>query len=205
MNIQGSAEWLRDRCGHPTASEFDRILTPKTMKPSASADDYMAEIVADIIRGGPEDIKSFVTKEMERGNLMEPEARRYYTFTTGNEVQQVGHCLSDDGKFGMSPDGLIGLKDGIAEGGLELKCPLGKTHVKYLANGGGLPSDYRCQVHGQLIVGNLKWVDFLSYCSPLPPFLVRVVPDEFTELLKKALADFCVRLDELTAKVRNMS
>jgi hypothetical protein len=38
---QLSDEWHRLRMGIPTASEFGRIITPKTMKLSAQAPEYM--------------------------------------------------------------------------------------------------------------------------------------------------------------------
>ena len=62
------------------------------------------------------------------------------------------------------------------DGLLELKCPREDTHLLYLARG-VLPTDYKAQVQGQLWVTGRAWVDFMSYCPELPPFLIRVEPD----------------------------
>ena len=52
---QGYAEWVAARLGIPTASCFDKIITPKTMKPSASADKYAWELIAERVLGRPVD------------------------------------------------------------------------------------------------------------------------------------------------------
>ena len=52
---QGSAEWALSRLGIPTASCYDRLLTPKTRKPSASRHAYRAELMAEWLMGQPLD------------------------------------------------------------------------------------------------------------------------------------------------------
>ena len=42
---QGSPEWALIRAGVLTASNFDRILTPKTRKPSAQRDAYLLSLI----------------------------------------------------------------------------------------------------------------------------------------------------------------
>ena len=48
---QGSDEWIQARLGIPTASQFHRIITPKTMKPAASAEGYIDQLVAEYLLG----------------------------------------------------------------------------------------------------------------------------------------------------------
>lgn len=193
---QYSPEWWRLRRGVPTASEFGRILTPKTMKLASAADDYVCELVGDIACLSS-DYAAFrpTSKAMDAGTLTEPEARRYYEMETGQDVQQVGFCMTDDERFGCSPDGLVG-----EDGGLELKCPLLKTQAAYLMDG-GLPAEYRAQVHGCLIITGRAWWDFLSYAPGLDPLLIRVTPDEYTLALRGALEIFWVRFQEAKAKL----
>lgn len=182
---QLSAEWFELRRGRPTASQFGRIITAKTMKLAAAADEYIAELLAETYHVGPlSDIAAPPSRAMLHGTNTEPEARAWYSLERNVDVQEVGFVTTDDGRFGASPDGLMGV-----DGGLELKCPQGKTQVGYLL-AGELPSEYRAQCHGQLIVTGRKWVDFLSYCPGLPPLLVRVEPDGFTEALRAALDQF---------------
>lgn len=190
--VQYSPDWYELRRGLPTASAADRIITAVTGKKSGGQRAYMCELAADIACLTP----NFFTERqdrpksyaMENGTNTEPEARRFYEMEREATVQQVGFCLSDCGRFGCSPDGLVGEPDAW-KGGLELKCPLLKTQAEYLLDS-TLPSEYRPQCHFQLIVTGLPWIDFLSYSPGLPPLLVRVEPDAYTATLRGILADF---------------
>ena len=195
---QGTPEWVQLRLGVPTASNFDKIMTPAKMQLSKSADKLIATLIGDKLSPFlPERIETFTSKPMEWGQQTEEEARRYYEMEKGCTVQNGGFCLSDDGMIGCSPDGLIG-----EDGGLELKCPLPGTHVQYLLDG-GLPEEYKCQVHGCLIVTGRSWWDFMSYSIGLPPFLIRVTPDAYTAKLKSVIYDeFLPRFDVLLKKVQ---
>jgi len=197
---QYSVEWWQAKKGVPSASNFDRILTAKTGKASAQAEDYIAELIADLHTDLlPERAELAGTRAMRNGLELEPEARRWYALVRDVDVQRVGFCVTDDGRFGCSPDGLVG-----DEGGLELKCPLGKTQVKYL-RAGTLPDEYRPQVHGALIVSGRPWWDFLSYCPGLPPLLIRVRPDDYTERLRQALESFWADYKTALANIRTYS
>jgi hypothetical protein len=57
-HVQGSDEWLQSRLGKPTASNFGKLITP-TGKPSASADGYINELIAQRITG---ELPEFYTK-----------------------------------------------------------------------------------------------------------------------------------------------
>lgn len=182
---QGSEEWFEARRGRPTASNFDRIVTSVKGDLSKSCRDYIAELIGEI--GTPDRSlvpEKYISPAMVAGIQMEPEARKWYCFHRDIEVQQVGLIITEDGRFGASPDALVG-EDGL----LELKCPQPKAHVNYLLDG-KLPDNYRQQVHGQLWVSGRKWVDFCSYCHGFDPLLVRVEPDAYTEKLGAALNEF---------------
>ncbi len=195
---QGSPEWWEARRGVPTSSNFDRILTAKTLKPSAQAEDFICELIGDRLSPYlPENAESYTSNAMRHGQETEAEARRFYTMETGLAVHQVGFCLTDDRRFGCSPDGLV-----FDEGGLELKCPLPKTHAKYLLKPASLIDDYRLQVHGSLIVTGRQWWDVMSYAIGFHPVLIRVTPDETTEKLRAALEEFHGRLIAALAKVK---
>lgn len=195
---QLSQEWWEARRGVPSASNFGRILTPAKRGYAKGARSYAYELIAELVALNPPWLSNqgtpFRSTAMQNGVDTEPEARGYYTMTTGNEVCQVGFCLTDDGRFGCSPDGLVG-----DEGGLELKCPDLKTQVEYLDRG-VLPPEYAGQVHGQLIVTGRKWIDFLSYAPGLPAFLLRITPDDFTEALAAGLDEFWDEYSDLKRK-----
>lgn len=190
---QRSAEWYSIRSGVPTASEFDKIVTMSGAR-SKQREKYLYRLAGEKVSGIVEE--SFQSAAMERGVKMEAEARDIYQFITGNEVEQVGFCLHDDG-FGCSPDGLVG-KDGM----IEIKCPSVHTHVEYLLNG-FLPSDYFQQVHGQLLVTGRKWCDFVSYYPAIKPLIVRVNLDQkFALGLRAELAEFCTELEKTINKIK---
>ena len=187
---QGSPEWFEARKGLPTASCFSKIITPKTGKLSASVDAYIAELIAETKEDTTEQIRSYW---MERGRLLEGEARAWYEFETDSDVEQVGLILNHG--VGYSPDGLADPK-----GGLEIKCPMPKTHIKYLM-AGEIPIEYKPQLHGGLYVAELDWIDFLSYCPGYNPLLIRVVPDDYTKQLAEALAIFLERYEAAKKRV----
>ena len=122
-----------------------------------------------------------------RGTRLEPDAIAAYERKTGHKVTQVGLCVHDSGHFGASPDGLIGSMENLAWlHGLEIKCPEGKTHLKYL-RAGVVPNDYVAQVQCSLAVTGLEFWDFWSYHPNLPPLMVRTYRDDFTQRLEAGL------------------
>lgn len=181
---QYSPEWWDVRRGVPTASNFGRIMTPATRKPSSQAAGYICQLIAEQADPHYADVDSYVSAAMKNGTMMEPEARAFYTFERDADVTEVGFCLTDDGRFGASPDGLVG-----DDGTLELKSPMHKTHVEYLL-AGVVPPAYLPQVHGQIIVTGRAWCDFMSYARGLPPLLIRVERDDYTADLEAALDVF---------------
>lgn len=192
---QYTPEWDAIRRGIATASGASKIITPAKGELSKSMVDYAYELIADTydpMYGYRED---YVSAAMKNGIVMEPEARRWYEFEADCDVEQVGFCLTDDHRFGCSPDGLVG-----ECGGLELKTPLLKTHARYLAEN-EMPNEYKPQVHWSLIVTGREWWDFMSYAPGLPPFRCRVVPDEYTDKLRVAMEAFWTQFQEIKQKV----
>lgn len=195
---QYSDEWWDVRRGIPTCSEFKRIITPTTHKLAGASSNYINFLIAQKIRMTP---NFFTERPMSRamrdGVALEPQARNFYAFDRSVEVQQVGFCLSDCGRYGGSPDGLVG-----EDGGLELKCPKVETHVRYLLER-KLPDEYASQVHGHLLVSGRKWWDFMSYVGPdVDPFIIRVEPNEFTRALKVVLEQFLEKYEKTIAKLK---
>ena len=167
---QGSREWIEARLGIPTASEFKRILTPggKLAKPRS---EYVWELVAEWALGEP--VTKFGGNDWtERGQVLEPEARKFYSFQRDLKPRTVGLIYRDEDRMcGCSPDGLVG-----DNGLIELKCPMAGNHLQYLV-GDSVPSKYAMQVQGQLWVSGRAWCDFVSYYPGLPVFIKRVEPD----------------------------
>jgi exodeoxyribonuclease (lambda-induced) len=163
---------------------FDKILTPANLKPSRSAYGYQMKLLGEFLRGKPDE--TFQSEWMNRGHEVEQEAREAYTLLTGSDVTTAGFCLEDGGRYGCSPDGLV-------EGGsLQVKCPSPGVHVGYLLSG-GIPTTYRLQHLGELLVTGHEWIDFMSYHPDLDSLIVRLYRSEIKdelEILHNALVAF---------------
>ncbi len=192
---QRSNEWFQAKLGIPSASNFDKIITASG-KPSAQSKNYMYKLAGEKVSNFVEE--GHQSAAMLRGIELEEEARQMYQIVSGNEVEQVGFCITEgEAVFGCSPDGLIG-DDGL----VEVKCPLIHTHVGYLMDN-KLPNEYFQQVQGQLLVTGRKWCDFVSYFPGLKPLIVRVERDnEFLKLLEAELVLFCKKLTETIEKLK---
>lgn len=185
--VQGTTEWLALRAGIPTASCFDKILTP-TGKASTQAAKYMHQLLAERMMGHP--VTEFVSTWMDRGQQLEAEAVAYYELQRDAETTKIGLVTNDARTIGASPDRFVG-DDGL----LEIKVPKESTHVGYLLTH-EIDAEYRPQVQGQLWVTGRRWSDVLSYHPEMPPALVRVARDEaYIELLDRAVGEFSRRLE----------
>lgn len=193
---QGTPEWEAARIGIPTASRFDEILTPKTLKPSTSATKYRSQLLAEWLCGTSIDF-SGNSGFMDRGKEMEPEARAWYEFSRKCEIDRVGFVLRDDGETGGSPDGLVGV-----DGGIEIKCPAIHTHIGYLLEPATLVSDYRGQTQGYMYLTGRAWWDVISYHPDLPKVVQRIPRDEeYIAALDRALNVF---IEYLTAAKKQL-
>lgn len=113
------------------------------------------------------------TRDMERGVLAEPFARKEYAKHVGDPVSEVGFMVrtEDEWTLGYSPDALVG-HDGL----LEVKAPRTKGHVLTVVDG-SVPDYYMPQLQAGLLVSGRAWIDFLPYVSGLPLWVTRVYPD----------------------------
>lgn len=206
--VQGKHDWFEARCGRVTASEMADALSLNTRGPlsgitSAKRETLKAFLVGEILTGSPDEM-GYVSRYMERGTEMEPEAREMYEDAFETMVVQLGFVIHPtNDRSGCSPDGLIG-----ADGGVEFKVPGIANHVKYL-NEGILPEEYEPQVMWNLACTGRTWWDFVSYCPEIPKwepcrlFRVRVEANakriaEMEDGVDKFLSD----TDALLASIR---
>jgi hypothetical protein len=185
---QRSQQWYDARRGMATCSRFDSILTPKTAKPSSAQETLINELLAETMLPPEQGVIRGMTAEMEQGVILEAEARCCFELEFAKApVKEVGFVIASNGLYGGSPDALVG-----EDSGCEIKCPAGHTHISYIREG-VLPSEYKCQVHGYMIVTGRKQWDFFSYCRNLPPFHLTINRDEFTAKLESELATFVAK------------
>lgn len=145
------------------------------------------------------------TWAMKRGKELEPLARAAYEAHTGYKVTEVGFISHDCDGFGVSPDGLIcevtkhrftyhgGTGESTCEPieakplhGLELKCPVARTMLKWL-DAGTLPDEHKLQVHASMAASGLDRWDFFAWHPELVPLHLIVKRDEFTEQVLSGL------------------
>lgn len=192
---QNTPEWLELRRGIPTASEFKRIITPLgKFSQSSTMRNYAIKLATELLLN--RSLDSIESLEwVAHGKDHEADAAKFYDFAYDVVSEPVGFITTDDGRFGASPDRLVG-EDGL----LEIKCPAPATHVGYLVNGFDL--DYKPQVQGQLLVSGRAWCDWMSYSYEMPQVVIRVERDEdYIAKLQEALVGFCVMKDALLEEV----
>ena len=200
---QGSPEWFSLRCGCITASEFKTVMAKgRGNAPSKTRRTYMLKLAGEIITGEVQE--GYTNAHMERGKIMEDEARSLYELVTEAEVKQVGF-IKDEHGFGYSPDGLIdGVGGGMENGLLEIKTKLPHLQIALLL-ADEVPSEHMHQLQGGLWVSGRYWIDFVSYWPGLPLFIKRVYRDkEFFKKLEKALEDFRTELNGIVKKIEGM-
>lgn len=175
---QGSDEWFAARLGRPSASMFNKLIT-SAGKPSASADAYINELIAERLNGIR--VPVYVNEHMERGTRLEPEARAMYEFVTEQKVTEYGFILDDSEEFGCSPDGICG------KGGIEIKCPADSTIIGYHRNNKSFITKYKQQIMGCMMITGAEWWDLMAYSETIPHLIIRVERDE--EYIEKLAAE----------------
>lgn len=166
--LQGTPEWHQARCATTTASCFAEAISLMTRKseyrnvgdPTAASERYAADIAFERCSGKPygEPPKAWV---LERGHIMEAEARRIYECRTGAFVTEAGICKTDDDLFGYSTDGLVD-DDGL----IEIKAPIDSSKILHMMRTGDT-SEYDHQMQGGMWITGRKWCDFIMYVPDL--------------------------------------
>lgn len=198
LNVkQGEQDWKSARLGVVTASEIDALVSPEwKVRTGDGPRSYLCAKVAERILGFAPEGGSWAS---DQGVLMEKTAVPWFEFANDVKVRRVGFCVSDDGFFGCSPDGLIG-----EDGGIELKCPQGEAHVQYLL-GGEVPKKYRAQVQFSMFVTGRPWWKFVSYSSYLPKLVLHVEADPVAHAaFRTALDAFIPQYTASLAKIQAM-
>jgi exodeoxyribonuclease (lambda-induced) len=200
---QGTPEWYASRCGKVTASCFADAISSCQKKSgtrnvgdaTAVAERYAADLAIERVSGQPhgEPIKAWV---LERGHEMEAAARMHYEARTGSFVTEAGICLTDDGIFGYSSDGLVD-EDGL----IEIKAPIDSSKILAMWQTGDT-SEYDHQMQGGMWITGRKWCDFIMYVPDLAVvgkdlFIKRIYRDDsFIDAMVEKLAEF----DKLVGK-----
>ena len=192
---QGSDQWHKARVGNPGASSFDKIIT-STGKPSTQRKKYLYQMAGEIITGQP--AVSFQTDFMTRGIEMESEARQLFEMLK-YPVEQCAMVYPDHTKdYHCSPDGILPDQ----KSGLEIKCPSLPVAVEYLDKA-DLPTAYKIQVQGSLMVTGYEHWYFMSYYPGLKPLIIQVERDEkLISIIREEVEEFIKNLKDLVDRLQ---
>lgn len=186
---QGTDAWLQCRLGIPTASKFATVMAKGEGK---TRSEYMRKLAGEILTGQP--MASYRNEQMERGNVMEDEARETYAFIYDTDIRRVGFIRNE--MRGASPDSLVG-----ENGGLEIKTAEAHIQIDRLERD-RVPPEHVAQVQGNLWVAEREWWDFVSYWPGLPILRKRVYRDE--PYIKNLAGEVGRFNDELAALVERI-
>ncbi len=193
--LQSSPEWMALRLGIPTSSRMSEVVTP-TGKASKSSEKLLMELLAERITGMPED--DFRSSWMARGATLEKDAAAFYSLQREIDTVPVGFITDDLGRWGASPDRLVGT-DGL----MEIKCPKGKNHLAWLLESGSAYEEYFVQIQSQLWIAERSWCDVVSFHPLMPMALSRINRDDkFIAMMAPLVAEFS---DKLESKARELA
>lgn len=195
---QGSEEWLAARRAVVTASRFrdcrDKL---KSGAPSKACLSYAMDVARE--RCGGVLLPMFANAAMRMGSEQEQFARQSYEAATGEFVEEVGLACTDDRKFGVSVDGLIGT-DGI----YECKTMVSSDTLFTVIVDGDI-SAYVDQCNGAMWLLGRQWVDLHLWVADLPA-LSRVIRiernDDAIEALEADLMKFEALVSKFEAELR---
>lgn len=196
---QGSQEWLDARKGCITGSRFkdcrDKL---KSGLPSKACIAYAMDTARE--RAGGSAPAKFQNAAMRTGTEQEPIARAAYERKTGNLVEEVGFFTTEDGLFGLSPDGLID-DDGV----LEIKTMV-SSDTLFTAMADGDISGYIDQCLGYLLFLGRKWVDLVLWAPDLELMkIIRIARNENEiEALESDLMEFARSVNGYESKLREV-
>lgn len=209
---QGSAEWLHIRAGVPSASCFDKIITPARLELSESRFGYMNHLLAERMLNCPL-AETFEDGSMERGKMLEPEAKSWFAFETGHAIEDITfvECkyeipLTGAVRYGCSPDGMADRRKRV----VEIKNHGASKHMNFLAaslgwRGQKLEAKHRVQVQGQILCCGVEYADICAYHPTLPKVIVTVTrEEEFVQKAQPVLEQFCIELETKWEKLREM-
>jgi putative phage-type endonuclease len=190
QTTQGSEEWKALRKTKITASDAATIMG---LNPWMTREQLLEEKLG--LRPERE-----VNSRMQRGIILEPEARRYYEKMTGN-------LMVADVKIHPQIDWIMASLDGISIDEkliLEIKCTHKKNH--YLASNGKIPSYYFPQIQHQIFCCGVDVCDYFSYNDDDPVLDLGIVvvvkrDDEFIKRMIEMEFDFYQEMQDRLADI----
>lgn len=202
---QGTEEWLEVRKGKITGSMLPKLISSKTLKvlTGETANSVLSGVVASKSVLVAEDI---LIPQFINGHTGEGLAKRKYQKKFNKSVKEVGFLESDCGRYGMSPDGLVG-----DEGFIEIKTMSVNIYTTSVLEDGepalyGTSNYYMQILMGFIVNPNFKWCDFVMYNLSMDEAtnfkVIRIERnEEHIEIVKKVLEnEILPKLNEMENK-----
>lgn len=228
-NGTANDEWLSLRAGKFTGSDFHQYLGILDKGLSETAESNLYKKVLESLG---EQFESVRSDAMERGNELEPFARREYMGDTFNDVQEV--AFVDWGKLraGCSPDGVIyndmviiddidyektfsRQHQGIITTEpkefvfrsikkiIEIKCPEIKNYLKMAK--GKIPPIYMTQMQFNMLITGAKSCDFVIYHPSMRLIIRKIDADaDYQKKIMDALEKLNARYDEILEEIQEL-
>lgn len=201
-DAQGSEGWLAARRAVITGSRFgDARDCLKNGKPSEKQLGYARDVARERVGGMVP--STYANAAMRTGTEQEPIAKLNYEEETGHLVHSAGFITTDDGRFGVSVDGLVG-EDGV----IEIKTMV-SSNTLFKAVVEEDHSDYIDQCNGAMWLLGRQWTDLVLWCPDLANagrkglHIVRIDrDDDEIEKLEADMMKFAVLVDEYETRLR---
>ena len=192
---QNTPEWMEARRGIATTSEFSTVqASGKGGGESITRKKYLYKLAGEIITGELAD--TYNNAFMDRGHVMEDEARNAYAFMKDADPILVGFVRN--GRVGGSPDSFLG-DNGI----LEIKTKQPSVLIETLFRD-SFPPEHKAQCQGLLWVCEREFVDLVAYWPKMPLYVCRAYRDEdYIKKLSDEVDRFNEELDVLVERIRS--
>lgn len=198
---QSSPEWYAIRSMIPTASEFDKVITPKTMKLSSQRHAYACRIIAARLMNWQADSLDRI-EHIANGKANEPFAVAQLELVKDVETTPIGFVTTSDGRFGASPDRVV-MRGSLIDTTVEVKCPTIPVQFERLLFNDA--DAYRAQRQGQLWVAEADKAIFYSFCPGMPAYMVETGRDDaFIKAMADAMEQFSDELEAWTEKAKSL-
>jgi predicted phage-related endonuclease len=162
---QRSEAWYAARAGRLTGSVASAMMAKVKSGEAAGRRNLRAKLVLERVTGKPQE-DDFLSRDMQRGIDLEPEAFGEFEAITGVILQRTGFLVMGD-DYGCSLDAHLGDFDEL----VSIKCLNDANHMAYVLGGKRIPKDHIEQCRHELWVTGAKRHHFLSYNPNFPPKL----------------------------------
>lgn len=209
---QANPDWLALRAGKFSGSDFNQYMA--IVEKGKLSDTAETALHKKVLSGIGEVFDSYKSEPMERGNELEPLARKAYMCETFADVQEVGFVDWEQLRAGCSPDGVIYEDYPTFDGSycgkriskiVEIKCPEIVNYLRYAESASKIPALYKTQMQYNMLITGAKSCDFVVYYPGMRLIIHTIDADsELQSDIVIALEKLNVRYDEILTQINKL-